>query len=288
MKMGVWGTSLYANDTTCDIREEYVDKLKRGKSNEEVTQELIERNREIEGDMEEEPLFWFALADIQWDYGRLLPYVKEKALFFLGRNEELERWKSADEKNVNAWMQTLAKLKEKLNSPLPKEKRISKYHFYQCSWNLGDVFAYRFCGEYSKEKKISGKYIVFRKVSEDTYWPGHIVPVVQVYKWIGEAIPQLESIKSNELLIQNFFPDTLLYKPDIEAKYTIRLIATSEKEVPRDNLVFLGNLPGDDIVPFQGHHYLTDHISVGWDGRGYNNSFEKFVIDRYLAWCSEN
>lgn len=75
--MGAWGTSLYANDTTCDIRGDYIDKLRRGKSNEEATQELIDQYKDIEGDREEEPLFWFALADTQWNYGRLLPEVKE-------------------------------------------------------------------------------------------------------------------------------------------------------------------------------------------------------------------
>ena len=58
--MGTWGTSLYANDSTSDIRGEYVDKLRRGKSNEEVTKELIEQNQDSMGDVEEEPLFWYA------------------------------------------------------------------------------------------------------------------------------------------------------------------------------------------------------------------------------------
>lgn len=284
--MGAWGTFLYANDTTCDIREEYIDKLKRGKTNEEATQELIEQNREIQGDVEEEPLFWFALADTQWNYGKLLPSVKERALFFLEKSEELDRWRDAGEKKLNAWIQTLTKLKKKLDTPMPKEKKISKYNFYQCEWNLGDVFAYKFCSEYSKEKNFRGRYVVFRKVSEDTYWPGHIVPVVQVYNWVGEAIPQLEKIKAEGLLVQNFMPETLLYKPKMERKYSIRLIATSAKEIPNKNITFIGNLSGDDLIPFQGHDYLTDYISVGWDGKGYNNSFEKFIIDRYLAWCS--
>ena len=81
--MGAWGTSLYANDSASDIRGEYVDKLRRGKSNEEATKALIEQNQDYMGDAEEEPLFWYALADTQWNYGRLLPEVKEKALHFL-------------------------------------------------------------------------------------------------------------------------------------------------------------------------------------------------------------
>ena len=42
--MGVWGTSLYANDSTSDIRGDYLDKLKRGKTNEEATKELVDAN----------------------------------------------------------------------------------------------------------------------------------------------------------------------------------------------------------------------------------------------------
>lgn len=67
--MGAWGTGLYSNDSACDIRGDYIDKLKRGKTNDEATQELINSNRDIMGDVEEEPLFWFALADTQWNYG---------------------------------------------------------------------------------------------------------------------------------------------------------------------------------------------------------------------------
>lgn len=121
--MGAWGTSLYANDSASDIRGDYVDKLRRGMSNEKVTQELIENNWDIMGDEEEEPLFWYALADTQWNYGRLLPEVKEKALSFIGQDAELERWREAGEKELKAWMNTLEKLKEKLLSPVPPEKK---------------------------------------------------------------------------------------------------------------------------------------------------------------------
>lgn len=282
--MGAWGTSLYANDTTCDIRGDYIDKLKRGKSNEEATEELIRQNKEIEGDPEEEPLFWFALADTQWNYGRLLPEVKEKALFFLEKGDEVKRWKESGEKKLNAWLKTLGELKEKLNSPLPEEKKISRYRFYQCPWKLGDVFAYQFSGEYSKEKNMYGKYIVFRKVSEDTFWPGHIIPVVQVYKWIGDEIPRIGEVKTKDLLIQNFIPETLAYKPDMERRYSIKLITTSKKMLPEKNLTFLENLSGDDLISFQGHEYLSDYICVGWDGKGYNKNFEQYIIGQYLAW----
>ena len=285
--MGAWGTSLYANDSASDIRGDYVDKLKRGKTNEQATKELIDENCDIMGDVEEEPLFWFALADTQWNYGRLLPEVKEKALFYLSQDKELERWKESGQKHLNAWKKTLETLKEKLNSPQPTEKKVSKYHLYRCKWKLGDVFAYRFTGSYSKEKGFENKYVIFRKVSEDVCWPGHIVPVIQVYKWIGSDIPDIEVLSNMNLLEQQFYPSVLKYKPDKEKEFNIKLISTSQKAIPKDNLYFLGNVPGDDLIPFRGCDYWTGYVGVGWESSKYNNKFEHYIIDMYLAWKDE-
>lgn len=175
--VGTWGTSLYANDLTSDIRGDYVDGLKRGKTNEEITRELIDGyTKDIGAD--EEPLFWLALADTQWNYGRLLPDVKEKAMSYLSQDQEWACWEEAGQKKLSAWKRTLETLKSKLESPQPPIKKVSKYRLYQCKWKLGDVFAYRFTSDYSKEMGVAGEYVVFRKVTEATWWPGHIVPVV--------------------------------------------------------------------------------------------------------------
>lgn len=57
--MGAHEISLHTNDTAMDVRGNYADKLRRGKTNEEAFRELM-------GDEEEEPSFGFALADIQF------------------------------------------------------------------------------------------------------------------------------------------------------------------------------------------------------------------------------
>lgn len=282
--MGAWGTNLYSNDSACDIRGDYVDELKRGKTNEEATQELINKNHDIMGDAEEEPLFWFALADTQWNYGRLLPEVKEKALYFLSQDKELQRWQASGQRQLITWRKTLNALKEKLESPQPDVKKVSKYRLYQCKWQLGDVFAYRFSSIYSNEKGFEGKYTVFRKISEDTWWPGHIVPVVQVYKWISNDIPSIDKLSSLNLLPAFNSPSVLDKLPNKKPDYEIKLLSESEKVIPIDNLTFLGNLPGDDLIPFRGHEYWTGYSAVGWESSRYNEKFEHYVIDMYLAW----
>lgn len=270
--MGVWGTSLYANDSTCDIRGDYVDKLKRGKSNEIATQELIEQSQSYINDTEDGPLFWFALADTQWNYGRLLSFVKEKALYFIPKEKELRRWDEAGKKAHDAWVQTLNKLEIKLNSPQPPEKKVSKYRFYECKWKLGDVFSYRLSGSYSEEKKLYGKYVLFRKVSEDTWWPGHIIPVVQIYNWMGDEIPRLDIIPTLSLLPMRLRP----------IGYQAKLISESEKSIPKDALSFIGNYSSDDLVPFRGHEYWTGYVPLAWESSKCNTKFEEYVINMYF------
>lgn len=282
--MGAWGTSLYANDCAGDIRGDYVDKLKRGKTNLEATRELLAENQEILADGEEAPLFWFALADTQWNYGRLLPEVKEKALLYLSREQEWERWKESGEKQLQAWKITLTKLREKLETTQPPEKRVSQYRLYRCQWQLGDVFAYRFAGSYAEKMGFSGQYVLFRKVSEGICWPGHILPVVQVYKWIGSRIPDLASVAQLPLLEQGFYSSVLIRHPDAKRVYSIMLLSTSPKAVPKENLTYLGNIPGEDLTPLPGENHENSFPGVGWEASRYNTKFEQYILSMYLSW----
>ncbi len=282
--MGAWGTALYSNDSASDIRGDYVDLLRRGKTNQEVVEILMQRNREIFDDEEEEPLFWFALADTQWNNGRLLPEVKEKALFFLEQKGELERWKESGEKKVQAWQNTLKKLKAKLLTPQPPEKRIYKYRLYKCEWNLGDIFAYQFTGEYSQEKGFYQKYIAFRKVTETSWYPGHIVPVVQFYKRIFMECPKLENLLNLPLQEVCSYSTALQYNPKLQKQYNLQMISTSKKSIPQNNLTFLGNIPGEDLMPYQENRGYIPYDAVAWKKGPYNNYLEKYIIDMYLSW----
>ena len=43
-------------------------------------------------DEDDAPVFWFAMADMQWNYGRLQEEVKKKALYYLNDMKNLQRW----------------------------------------------------------------------------------------------------------------------------------------------------------------------------------------------------
>ena len=75
--MGAWGTSLYANDTTLDIKDFYMSLLRNEKSNEEALKLTLEEFNDLIGD-DEEPLSWFALSETMWQVGRMTSEIKAK------------------------------------------------------------------------------------------------------------------------------------------------------------------------------------------------------------------
>ena len=155
--MGAWGPKLYQDDIAQDVRDTYKDRLRRGKTTKEITEELIEEySGEIE-DIDDGPIFWFALADIQWDYGRLLPEVKENAIKWIEDGSDIRRWEEeGTAKEVKVRKEVLEKLKNKLESPMPEEKKVSQYRLYKCQWKIGDVYAYKMNSEYAKERGFYG------------------------------------------------------------------------------------------------------------------------------------
>ena len=169
--MASWGPKLYQDDIAEDVRDYYKDQLKRGKTNEQVTGELLEEYEDILSDEEETPIFWFALADSQWEYGRLLPYVKEKALEYLKSGTDLIRWKNeaVNLKEYQTREKVLRDLEFKLKSPQPLPKKVSQYRLYQCEWKIGDIFAYQLESDYAKENGLYKRYLILRKVDE-TIW----------------------------------------------------------------------------------------------------------------------
>ncbi len=84
-----------------------------GKTNKEATEEIIEENQDPIEDIEEQSLFWFVLADTQWNLGRLEEYVKNEALKYIELGTDLERWKD-ETKLYEKRRKVLEKLREKL------------------------------------------------------------------------------------------------------------------------------------------------------------------------------
>lgn len=307
--MGAWGAKLYENDDALDVKDRF-DDLRRGKTVEGITRELMDEYADVMDDIDVAPSFWFALADMQWKLGRLMPEVKEQALAWLDSGGDLAVWQEENPKLAAKRQKILEELRNKLNSPQPPEKKISQYRLYKCEWQVGDVFAYQLESDFAKEKGLLGRYFLFQKVDEGIWHPGHIIPIVYVKMTKDEKLPtckedfdkleyiQIASVKYN-LSIEEFRPveknltkeeywrrveemkrelvfDEYGYLPG----FRIELLNTSKRIIPK-KLIYIGNFT--ETQPPKIEYIRKNKISIPalpWDK--FDETIEIRLIENYF------
>lgn len=122
--MGTWGTGLYCDDTTCDVRDDYIQNLKYGLSSDEAYQKILIRHGDLLAQTEIACLVYFALADTAWRYGRLDEFLKDKALALLESGGDLFVWERDAPRDVASRRRTLQALLARLKTTLPAEKPV--------------------------------------------------------------------------------------------------------------------------------------------------------------------
>lgn len=119
--MGTWGVGIFQNDVALEVKDSYIKKLQVGKSNNEAYIETFNELNEMVADPDDKIDFWLAIASLMYDYGRLTPDVKNKALEIINSKNDEERWDSKDKKKRNHIIESL---KEKLLSQQPEEVKV--------------------------------------------------------------------------------------------------------------------------------------------------------------------
>lgn len=305
--MGMWGFELYQNDTSLDVKDEFEELYRTGNTVRDITDKLTEDYKSIMGDVDEEPLFWLALADTQWNLGVLLPDVKEKALYWIDKDRDLLNCRTIDMSTTAKRRKILDKLKTKLLSPQPPVKKPVKKRAYKCQWKLGDVFAYRLESDLAKERGLYGRYFLIQKIDEGIWHPGHIVPIVYVKITKDTNLPsnveeynQLEYVQTWFTKYEDrFLPIDMRWpQEDIAEKskinyqvdeygflpqYRVELLNTSKRVIPT-KLIYVGNFanavrPQKEFIP----HLKENIVAVSW--KQFDETFETKMIKRY---CGHN
>ena len=301
--MGAWGANLYQDDVALDVKDEYKDNLRRGKTNEETMQEIIDKYQELLEDEEDRGVFWLALADTQWNLGRLDEQVKKQALEIIELGIDLKRWES-NEKLYNKRKEILEKLKEKLLSPQPEEKRMPKYRTYKCEWKNGDVFAYQLKSEYAKEQGLEGRYLIIQKIDEIDWYPCSTIPLVRVKITEDKTIPKTEKEIDELEYIQTWFTSYerrfagfsalrplkdqikgMSFNTDeygLLPEYMVSIVITS-KNMTKGKLTYLGNYinitpPQNEFIPICKDNFPT----VLW------KNFEERLMEMYFGHNKRN
>ena len=219
-------------------------------------------------------LFWFALADTQWDLGRLEDSVKETAIKCIDSGIDLERWKSENSKLISKREKILQELKRKLLSKQPDEKIISQYKEYKCEWKEGDIYAWQI----KKNDMYKEKYIVVIKVAEKLYWPCNICPIVYVYNKVFDKIPDTKELDVIKYLPQFYTP--IAYKGGYSnILYRCLLGVEDASKNIISEYIYIGNVENVDFPdneindPYRSNEYLC-----------LAKDFEEREIEFYTQW----
>ena len=234
--MGDFGIHLYENDFVLDVKESYEEGLRNKVNNVELTRQMIEQySNEI--DDYYQMLFWVVLADIQWINGKLLDNVKEKALDYLNNDDLLDSCLNEIGALKDKRKTELLEIKKRISIPQHNEKTIRNKVLYKCEWSVGDVFEYQFHSADSKE--YDGYFIYFVKCDEETWYPGHICPIIYLYAGLYKERKELSELNSIE-----FLPTPLvraLDKNENKYEYRILLLSTSKRVIPSKHLRYIGH-----------------------------------------------
>lgn len=259
--MGFWGTKLYQNDYTEDIKDAFVVLIKRKDIEETIT---IIKNDFYDDDPDYEPLFWYAFSDMLKEYGFLDEDTLKKTLEWINKKGGINLWETKKQKEK--WIIELDKLKTKLldNTIIPKKVK-KNVIFNHHPWEIGDYVAYKFNSKIAEKKGLKGKYIVFQKIDNVTF--GHsdyvddeecIYSMVVFFNYIFDEIPSINEIRSKSILsfVDKYVSETELTAPDIVQMYEKNIIIISNKRSYKENDFYvLGNR---EVVYNCSDHFYGD------------------------------
>ena len=145
--MGSWGFGIRHDDFVCDVIGEFEDVLKAGKSVTEATAAVTSRFGGPIEDTNDDPLFWIALADVQWAYGALEPAVFERVRDDFATGRSLVAWEE-DPRGLVRRRAALEKFIKKLEVPKARTIR-AKTIVRAPKFEVGECLSiHRFNGEY--------------------------------------------------------------------------------------------------------------------------------------------
>ncbi|GAE34974.1 MarR family transcriptional regulator [Halalkalibacter akibai] len=115
--MGAWGTGLYDDDTTCDVRDEFLEYFLAGHTAEEATKAILAEYEEefsLDEDLEVLSLVYIGLAGIQIKKKCLLDHVRQTTIACIDKGADLELWEEAEKKDYQERKEILLQFKQKL------------------------------------------------------------------------------------------------------------------------------------------------------------------------------
>ena len=254
--MGTWEVGIYQNELSADVKEDYISKLKAGKSDEQALAEMLDEYKEEADDIDCKCDLFIALAGIMWDKGRLTEEIKQRALAEIEEDKTAERWEG--EKIRQKRCIELEKFKEKLESEMPPRKKVPVHRPYKAGWIEGGVYCFQITETIDGYEEYTGWYATFyvdKVYKEDWIVRGVWDEVADAYFFLSKDKPQsADDIKRMKNILFSW--------PPIQINYEAEILESSKRQRPKD-LTYLGKC-GDFRYPHNDKYSNKDLVFWGY------------------------
>lgn len=147
--MGAWGYGIRQDDFVLDVVGVFEDLLKSGQSVADATKGVKAKFAAAIEDADDGPLFWIALADVQWSYGELEPHVFKRVREDFESGRSLDPWRE-DQRGLSRRRVALEKFIGKIAAPNPRPKRPPRIVVRAPKFRPGDCLSVRLSnGQYA-------------------------------------------------------------------------------------------------------------------------------------------
>jgi len=237
--MGTWGAGLYADDTCCDVRDDYVQALKSGMSDDEAYKYILQRHSFVLDDSEFSYMVYFPLAETAWKYGRLNEELRSIALALLKQLEDCSSWGTG----AKARKKVQQALEEKLLSPQPERKLVKfvpvKPRKIRTTAEVGSVFLISL----PNGNKAALVLVGFLELEKSTD------PVFSALCWQGEVAPTKEELAQ-------WIQKTVVFESGLGPKPQIGIFPRDDRKSIMASLQMLEGVNFPDL-PYFRHNSTT-------------------------------
>lgn len=122
LRMGAWGHGIRQDDFVLDVVGVFEDHLKAGQGVADATNAVKAKFSAAIEDTDDGPLFWIALADLQWSYGDLEPEVLRRVREDFDSGRSLDPWRE-DQRGLSRRRAAIEKFISKIAAPNPRPKK---------------------------------------------------------------------------------------------------------------------------------------------------------------------
>jgi hypothetical protein len=140
--MGAWGYGIRQDDFVCDVIGVFEDLLKAGKSVREASDAVRSTFASATTDTDDGPLFWIALADMQWTYGELEAHILRRVKEDFDSGRSLAPW-IEDQRGVARRRAAVEKFIRKIELPNQRPKKSPGTVVREPKFRPGDCLSIR-------------------------------------------------------------------------------------------------------------------------------------------------